>query len=109
MKTWRRIMGEPDTGLGVLGLVFIAGMAVMYLWLKGDKKMTRLMAKIFSSNGELRVEYTDADKLNPYRVKVKQYIPGTGYKTRTVAKYADFTSCMLRLTEWVKYCEGKTY
>ena len=36
MKTWKKIMGEPDTGLGVLGLVFIAGMVVMYLWLKGN-------------------------------------------------------------------------
>lgn len=36
MKTWKRVMGDPETGIGILCLVFIAGMAVMYLWLKGN-------------------------------------------------------------------------
>lgn len=34
MKTWIRLMRCPETALAVLLLVFIAGMATMYIWLK---------------------------------------------------------------------------
>lgn len=36
MKTWMRLMRCPETAITVLLLVFIAGMAAMYIWLKAN-------------------------------------------------------------------------
>lgn len=36
MKTWLRLMRCPETAIALLFLVFVAGMATMYLWLKAN-------------------------------------------------------------------------
>lgn len=36
MKTWLKLMRCPEAAITILLLVFVAGMATMYLWLKAN-------------------------------------------------------------------------